>query len=109
MDSQKYHVEMEQWKEDLRAARNQVSLGVLSNYCFYIVSQFSIKCFYRHFKHNLLQGFDVDGDDPREVIQNILLIFNMFANFYCIISAIFISLVLFKRFCSISYRKIERA
>ena len=46
MDSQKYHVEMEQWKEDLRAARNQVSLGVLSNYRFYIVSQFSVNHFY---------------------------------------------------------------
>ena len=72
MDSQKYHVEMEQWKEDLRAARNQVSLGVLSNYRFYIVSQFSVNHFYQHFKHTLLQGFDVEGDDPREVIQNIL-------------------------------------
>ena len=72
MDSQKYHVEMEQWKEDLRAARNQVSLGVLSNYRFYIVSQFSVNRFYRHFKHTLLQGFDVEGDNSREVIQNIL-------------------------------------
>ena len=72
MDSQKYQVEMEQWKEDLRAARNQVSVGVLSNYHFYIVSQFSMNHFYRHFKHTLLQGFDVEGDDPREVIQNIL-------------------------------------
>ena len=72
MDSQKYQVEMEQWKNDLRAARNQVSLGVLSNYHFYIVSQFSVNHFYWHFKHTLLQGFDVEGDDPREVIQNIL-------------------------------------
>ena len=72
MDRQKYHVEMEQWKEDLRAAQNQVSLGVLSNYRFYIVSQFSVNHFYRHFEHTLLQGFDVEGDDPREVIQNIL-------------------------------------
>ena len=46
IDSQKYHVEMEQWKEDLRAARNQVSLGVLSNYRFYIVSQFPVNHFY---------------------------------------------------------------
>ena len=28
--------------------------------------------FYRQFEHTLLQGFDVEGDDPREVIQNIL-------------------------------------
>ena len=72
MDSQKYHVEMEQWKEDLRAARNQVSLGVLSNYRFYIVSQFSVNRFYRHFEHIALQGFNVEGDNPREVVQNIL-------------------------------------
>ena len=72
MDSQKYHVEMEQWKEDLRAARNQVSLGVLSNYHFYIVSQFSVNRFYRHFEHIALQDFDVEGDDLREVVQNIL-------------------------------------
>ena len=72
MDSQKYHVEMEQWKEDLRAARNQVSLGVLSNYRFHIVSQFSVNHFYWHFEHTLLQGFDVEGDNPREVVQNIL-------------------------------------
>ena len=65
MDSQKYHVEMEQWKEE-------VSLGVLSNYHFYIVSQFSVNHFYRHFEHIALQGFDVEGDDPREVVQNIL-------------------------------------
>ena len=72
MDSQKYQVEMEQWKEDLRAAQNQVSVGVLSNSRFYVVSQFSVNHLYRHFKHTLLQGFDVEGDDPREVIQNIL-------------------------------------
>ena len=72
MDSQKYQVVMEQWKEDLRAAQNQVSVGVLSNYPFYIVSQFSVNHFYRHFEHTLLQGFDVEGDDPREVVQNIL-------------------------------------
>ena len=53
MDSQKYHVEMEQWKEDLRAAQNQVSLGVLSNYRFYIFSQFSMNHFYQHFEHIL--------------------------------------------------------
>ena len=28
--------------------------------------------FYRHFEHTLLQGSDVEGDDPREVVQNIL-------------------------------------
>ena len=28
--------------------------------------------FYRQFEHTLLQGFDVEGDDPREVVQNIL-------------------------------------
>ena len=28
--------------------------------------------FYRQFKHTLLQGFNVEGDDPREVVQNIL-------------------------------------
>ena len=72
MDSQKYQVEMEQWKEDLRAAQNQVSVGVLSNSHFYIVSQFSVNHFYRQFEHTLLQGFDVKGDDPREVVQNIL-------------------------------------
>ena len=71
MNSQKYQVEMEQWK-DLRAAQNQVSVGVLSNSRFYIVSQFSVNHFYRHFEHTLLQGFDVEGDDPREVVQNIL-------------------------------------
>ena len=31
MDSKDYQVEMEQWKDDLRAARQQVSLTVLSN------------------------------------------------------------------------------
>ena len=46
MDSQKYQMEMEQWKEDLRAAQNQVSVGVLSNSHFYIVSQFSVNHFY---------------------------------------------------------------
>ena len=72
MDSQKYQVEMEQWKEDLRAAQNQVSVGVLLNSRFYIVSQFSMNHFYQHFEHTLLQGFNVEGDDPREVVQNIL-------------------------------------
>ena len=72
MDSQKYQVEMDQWKKDLRAAQNQVSVGVLSNSHFYIVSQFSVNHFYRHFEHTSLQGFDVEGDNPREVIQNIL-------------------------------------
>ena len=28
--------------------------------------------FYQHFEHIALQGFDVEGDDPREVVQNIL-------------------------------------
>ena len=37
MDSQEYQVEMEQWKEDLRAAWNQVSLAVLSSSHFEIV------------------------------------------------------------------------
>ena len=46
MDSQKYRVEMEQWKEDLRAACNQVSVGVLSNSHFHIVSQFPMNHFY---------------------------------------------------------------
>ena len=72
MDSQKYQVEMEQWKEDLRAARNQVSVGVLLNSRFHIVSQFSVNHFYRQFEHTLLQGFNVEGDDPTEVVQNIL-------------------------------------
>ena len=71
MDSQKYQVEMDQWKKDLRAAQNQVSVGVLLNSHFYIVSQFSVNHFYRHFEHTLLQGFDVEGDNPREVIPNI--------------------------------------
>ena len=71
-NSQKYQVEMEQWKEDLRAAQNLVSVAVLLNSRFYIVSQFSVNHFYRQFEHTLLQGFDVEGDDPREVIQNIL-------------------------------------
>ena len=31
MDSQTYQVEMEQWKEDLRAAQDQVSMRALSN------------------------------------------------------------------------------
>ena len=31
MDSKEYQVEMQQWKDDLRAARQQVSLTVLSN------------------------------------------------------------------------------
>ena len=31
MDSQTYQAEMEQWKEDLRAARDQVSMRALSN------------------------------------------------------------------------------
>ena len=31
MDSQTYQAEMEQWKEDLRAARDQVSIRALSN------------------------------------------------------------------------------
>ena len=26
--------------------------------------------FYRQFEHTLLQGYDVEGDDPREVLQN---------------------------------------
>ena len=34
MDSQTYQAEMEQWKEDLRAAREQVSMRALSNYRF---------------------------------------------------------------------------
>ena len=72
MDSQTYQVEMEQWKENLRAARDQVSVGALSNSRFHIVSQFSMNHFYRQFKHTLLQDFDVEGDDPREVVQNIL-------------------------------------
>ena len=63
---------MEQWKEDLRAARDQVSVGALSSSHFHIVSQFSVNHFYRQFEHTLLQGFDVEGDDPREVVQNIL-------------------------------------
>ena len=37
MDSKEYQVEMEQWKDDLRAARKQISLTVLSNSCFKIV------------------------------------------------------------------------
>ena len=28
--------------------------------------------FYRQFEYTLLQGFDIEGDDPREVVQNIL-------------------------------------
>ena len=28
--------------------------------------------FYRQFEHTLLHRFDVEGDDPREVVQNIL-------------------------------------
>ena len=31
IDSKEYQVEMEQWKDDLRAAQQQVSLTVLSN------------------------------------------------------------------------------
>ena len=31
MDSQTYQVEMEQWKEDLRAAQDQVSMRALLN------------------------------------------------------------------------------
>ena len=46
MDSQTYQAEMEQWKEDLRAARDQVSVGALSNSHFHIVSQFCVNHFY---------------------------------------------------------------
>ena len=40
-----YQAEMEQWKEVLRAAGDQVSVGALSNSRFHIVSQFSVNHF----------------------------------------------------------------
>ena len=46
MDSQEYQVEMEQWKDDLRAARKQVSLTVLSNSHFLNSFQLSVNHIY---------------------------------------------------------------
>ena len=67
-----YTEEMEEWKKDLKAAREQVI------YIFIIFKELSFKmflvvhvCVYLT-RIRQFQGFDVPGDDPHEIVQNIV-------------------------------------
>ena len=99
MEKKGYQEEMEQWQKDLEAAREHVSIGFSQiivlfsrssnnrSHCS-INRQFRMELFGRNvvvFRSLqmkgllslnlhcvLFQGFDVKGDDPREIVQNIV-------------------------------------